>query len=474
MRLALVFAVLFVTAAAAEEPSGATAEAVRALVEQTLADRDAAKKDEGTVVGSGLAMKATWKDGVFFETPNRDFWLHPAFNIQYDAAFYRANDQVMFGSRGTGDLKDGVALRRARLRFEGGFWEQFEFHTEMEFANSFATGTPADSFNTFEVAGPTDIWIQAVDVPYIGKVRVGNQKEWFGLEHANSYRFLEFMERSLLFDTFVPSPFSSGRAPGISAYSDFLDGRAFYGVGVAKNVRNNFGFNANDGEYAVTGRLAGLLVEDNGGQRMLEVGASASHRDPVNGEIVFRARPEVRGAPPSLLPLIANTGLIRADTHDLIGVETTGVLGPLSFTAEYMASYLSNARKDDVRADMLFYQGWYAQVTYFLTGESRKWNKTFFAYGRVTPNEPVFFADSDGEWIWGRGAWELAARYTSLDLSNAGINGGVLQNATLGLNWYLNPNSKIQWNYDYTHRSDVGGDSNGDIHAFGMRVAFDY
>ncbi len=43
---------------------------------------------------------------------------------------------------------------------------------------------------------------------------------------------------------------------------------------------------------------------------------------------------------------------------------------------------------------------------------------------------------------------------------------------TLGLNWYLNANTKMQFNYDYTQRSDTP--AHGHIHAFGTRMGVDF
>lgn len=42
------------------------------------------------------------------------------------------------------------------------------------------------------------------------------------------------------------------------------------------------------------------------------------------------------------------------------------------------------------------------------------------------------------------------------------------------MNWYMNANAKIQWNYDLTHRGDTNNAAQGTIHAFGTRLAFDF
>jgi len=57
------------------------------------------------------------------------------------------------------------------------------------------------------------------------------------------------------------------------------------------------------------------------------------------------------------------------------------------------------------------------------------------------------------------------------------INGGVLNGLTLGANWFLNPNTRVALNYDFTYRNFVnvaGGDGSGGINGFGTRLAFDF
>ena len=67
-------------------------------------------------------------------------------------------------------------------------------------------------------------------------------------------------------------------------------------------------------------------------------------------------------------------------------------------------------------------------------------------------------------------------RYNWSDLTNNGIYGGVIHEVTLGVNWFLNPNMKIQWNYDVGHRGNLGptSTSNGAYQGFGTRLAFDW
>ena len=75
------------------------------------------------------------------------------------------------------------------------------------------------------------------------------------------------------------------------------------------------------------------------------------------------------------------------------------------------------------------------------------------------------------------GAWQVALRYSYLDLTDNDIAGGVENNLTAGLVWYLNPNSSLQFNAvygDIRDRSPVGGFSGGHFTALGMRLRVDF
>ena len=74
-------------------------------------------------------------------------------------------------------------------------------------------------------------------------------------------------------------------------------------------------------------------------------------------------------------------------------------------------------------------------------------SKSSGAFSRVTPNEN----------FWdGPGAWELALRYSTIDLDDDVILGGELDVWALGANWHINPNTRVMFNYVAPHLDGVG------------------
>ena len=74
----------------------------------------------------------------------------------------------------------------------------------------------------------------------------------------------------------------------------------------------------------------------------------------------------------------------------------------------------------------------------------------------------------------GRSAWQVGVRFSYLDLTNKAIDGGQVADMTVGLNWFLNPNLKIQANYLLAHRDGPQGVGNGWFNGLGMRAAVDF
>ena len=61
------------------------------------------------------------------------------------------------------------------------------------------------------------------------------------------------------------------------------------------------------------------------------------------------------------------------------------------------------------------------------------------------------------------------ARYSQLDLNDRLVRGGEMKNFTFGVNWHLNPYSRIMWNYV---RSEVEDTGNADILQMRFKIDF--
>jgi phosphate-selective porin OprO/OprP len=284
-----------------------------------------------------------------------------------------------------------------------------------------------------------------------------------------SSRFLMFMERSHLFDFSQPSAFNNGRSPGISTFRTWANDSLFTAIGVYKNESDLLGFGLGDGDYAVTGRVAALPVWLPDQQTYWHVGGAMTHRDPVNGQVRVRVRNSVRNAPFPLLNLIADTGTIDADSQTLFNLESAFVSGAFTASGEFTTNLIHGASVGGMNLGRLAYHGFYAQASYFLTGEHREWDPKVGFFKRVTPRNT--FDPRRGTW----GGWEVGARAGHLDLDDGGVNGGRLSNVTLGLTWYWTANLRVQANYDYLYRDGgTNRDAKGNIHSLGMRLALDF
>jgi phosphate-selective porin OprO/OprP len=463
-------------------------DAVRKIVSGFLKEEEQTKKKaeeekkkqaeiDGSVVGSDLKMGVSWRHGMWAETADKAFRIHVGGRTQIDAVWLTAPDDVQFGRNGTGRINDGVNFRRARLEVDGTIYEVFEFFCEYDFANTFnaeRTGDPLVA-NT-PVA--TDLWGQIKHLPVIGNVRIGNQKPPLSFERLTSSRYLNFMERSFAVDAFV-NGLDNGFRPGIQVFNWMENERATWAIGVFKNNTSVFGWNVGDGEYDITGRVTALPVYELEGRCLVHLGLGARHQDADEDRARFRARTLVRNGPGGLHTVLADLNLLSSG-ESLLVPEFVAVWGPFTLQSEYYANWVHDAvfpispAAARINRGTAFFQGYYIEALYFLTGEHRRYDTHYPRFDRVIPNENFFFVKGDHGRLFGRGAWQVAARYSYLDLNDRGISGGILHDVTLGLNWFLNPNAKIQWNYSIAHRDVEGDTADGIVQGFGMRLAFDF
>ena len=163
-------------------------------------------------------------------------------------------------------------------------------------------------------------------------------------------------------------PFDEGFMPGISAINWSESERITWRFGVFRPLKNSFGIGFYD--YTVAGRVTALPVYADDGARLLHVGFGASQGSLVDDEFRIRARPLLRNGPGYAVPLIADTTKLPGDSKLLLCPEMAAVLGPWTFQAEWTGGFVSDAvAANGQRQGTVFFQGGYAQVLYFLTGE---------------------------------------------------------------------------------------------------------
>ena len=444
---------------------------------------------EAAKTGKG-DWKTGWNNGIEWLSPDKAFRVHIGGRTQFDAVGVAEQNHSLAGAGGLTGSKnlDAVEFRRARFRMDGAMYDTIEYAAEFDFVNSGSVdpnaATPNTIKNTINLPAPTDLWWKFKEVPLVGNIVIGQHKEPLGFEHLMSSRWLNFLERSYNQDLFY-GPNNNGFTPGITFTDTYANERGVWAIGAYKNTNNVnfFGYGIGDGNYAGTGRMTYLLIDDKECHQLFHVGATGSIRDPNtvdgNDRIRFRAR-DLRNGTANLATVYIDSASYFADMQYLANVELAGISGPWSFQAEWTGSWATNARAAYASPSLgtNYTTGSYAEVHYFLTGESRDYDRKAGTFGRIIP-------DKNFRWkggCWEPGAWQLAFRYSNANLATQAITGqgGHLNDYTFGLNWFLNPNMKVQWNYALAQRSfnkTVGAVAHVDdglIHQFGMRLAHDF
>jgi phosphate-selective porin OprO/OprP len=100
----------------------------------------------------------------------------------------------------------------------------------------------------------TDLWVDFKDATPFGTVRVGQWKQPFSLEAVSSFRYTTFMERSSLFQAFVPF-----RHLGVGIYDHSQDETMTWALSYLRTGQDQFGGSlSTDGGNGLAGRVTQL------------------------------------------------------------------------------------------------------------------------------------------------------------------------------------------------------------------------
>ncbi|MDB2687688.1 porin [Mariniblastus sp.] len=382
----------------------------------------------------------------FFGRIHLDYWAFPNF------------DDGLIPLEAGGNPQDRFNFRRLRIGIKGDLNDRMFYKYEGEFA-----GGNNPSYR--------DAYIGFKDVPRLNTVIIGNHKRPYGLDHLNSSRHNVTIERPFIVEAFN----QDSRRLGISSNGVSDDQSANWRFGVWNQVltQTRSGYIGDDYQLELAGRYAKTYWydESSGGRGWGHVAISGSIGDPGfdrdgRSGADYRTRPEARSDSRWL-----DTGIIsNAQTNYLIGLESAWNVGSLAYTGEYMRVLVDrDAGSPDVDLD-----GYYGQLSYFLTGEHRAWNRKTGTLARIKPLENFFMVkDCDGNCQRGWGAWEVYGRYSKANLTDQDIIGGDGESFTAGVNWYWNAYARMQFNYinGTIDRDPIGS---GDYEIFGARMMVDF
>jgi len=390
--------------------------------------------------------------------------------VQFDAAHYNESPRTA-----ANDLGSGTNFRRARLGIEGTAFKDWNFALTGEFGGS---------------GGESAILNQAY-VEYAGwkpfgleepvRLRIGAWATPSGLEDATSNTEGLFLERAAIAELvrgfatgdgrtgvgatargarWYASALLSGKVVGTPSTAEF-DQQSGFATRIAFNPIHGV-----DYDVHVGANLQGIL----------------NPADTTAGAVSTRAvrlqeRPELRVSGTRLV----DTGAIASD-----GLLAYGLEGGASWRNFYAAGewYKVDVNREAVPPAVSpfdpSFSGWYVQGAWTITGERHAWSNANGGFVGVRPAKP--FDRNKGSW----GAWELAARYSVLDLDDhagvsgraapaGGIRGGEQKITTVGLNWY--PNSVVRFLLDYqwvevNRLNAAGGDIGEDVNVVSFRTQY--
>jgi phosphate-selective porin OprO/OprP len=357
-------------------------------------------------------------------------------------------DGAVYKTDGNFTLADDIQLRRARLKLQGDCILLFPFSYKVEI------GYIPHKFNLNQA------WISSERLDYIGYIVAGVYQPPMGLDLVTSSRDLTFMEPATAVQALAPA-----NEAGIQIGHPIFNERATWTVGIFGGgvVASEYG-NASQDYGNLIGRLTWLAMDHSAPpdrpkeNRYLHLGLSANVQYSASSIVRYQSRPESY-----LAEHIIDTGNIDASASGAVGGEAAYVNGPFSLQGEFLDSIV----REDSNGERLNFYGFYANASWYLTGESRPYDRINGCFKRLIPRRNFDFGRG-GAW----GAFEVAARFSYTDLDDGDVHGGRVGLMMGELNWYLH--SHVRWMFNAGGGHVSGGVHDGNILLFQTRVGVDF
>jgi len=361
-------------------------------------------------------FKAYWRNGFRVESTDSKFKLSFGGMLQYDYAFFMQDADVEAAFE---EINHATELRRVRV-YHGGTLDHFiNYKLQVDFAGG-------------KVAFK-DVYISFSKIPGVGNFTAGQFKVPFRLDALTGSKYVTFMERAL------PAALMNDRSLGFMISNEAFKSRLAWQAGVFRNSEALGQDIEDDSRINASGRLTGLVLKNDEKNRLLHLGVAYNFRSLKGKGYKVSAQPESH-----LAPEYAEIDLKGIRNVHFTGGEVAYVEGPFSLQGEIVSAMVNV----DSTGEQFSFMSYYGQASWFITGESRNYKNSYLGFDRVTPKKNL----GKG----GCGAWEFALRYSAIDLNDGLVHGGQFYDITAGLNWYMNPVTRILFNYIFSRVKNVG------------------
>lgn len=408
----------------------------------------------GAVAASGMHVKS--EGGIMVYNPaDSAYWFSVGGRLNLDETVFMggSHDKIV---QETSPFASGGDIRRAFVKFAGGVGDYLSYNLTLDFARTNDVdlrGRNGTSVN-FE-----DAYINACS-EYTGAIGIANLRfgqftpptsidDWgnYGTDKDNM-----FLESSLATTAFAIPTKVYGVWFDATAIDMFMLSASVYQprqnnvnlptlpVGFAQN--NNYGDIGRADRLGSALRLTFAPVHtDDTTYHLGVMGRYQSMNNQFSGTPIFQnnlfmTTPEARARQTGQL---VNTGFLRGKSYNVVNAEALAMWGPATIEGEYYRATVQ--RVPTAGVDQLpatqgnpRFNGWHVQAAYVLTGEHRVYD-----FNTGTLRNPKVCSKT--------GAWEVAARYSFVNMVDKNVYGGSEHNATLGLNWFVNDHVKVSANY---------------------------
>ncbi len=411
------------------------------------------KKDvEKKPAKSGDEKKA---DDIWTDTSTEKWTIKVGGHVQLDYINWAHADPAIAQGAPAPGPKDYFEFRRLRLLADGTGYGVYDFRLQM----TLEPETVGESAGAASSPDVKDAYFSINEIPWLGRLRIGNFFVPFSLEQVTNDTNNIFMERS------IPTQgiFAADREVGIASYNCTADQSITWATGIffdsiSDTIKERI--DSNQG-YRLSGRVTWVPYYDepSNGRYLVHTGAGILHTADQDHRVRFRARPQIHEG-----PRIIDSLNLNADTYTTGNIEGAVVWGPFTVQTE---AFLSTV--DMQAGDAINLSGAYLHGSFFLTGENRiyeRFGQHGAQFARNAPFNNVFFVPG----CFSLGAWEMKARWSNLNLNN--FNQGQYNDLTVGFNWYWSDRTRIMfdWIHPVTSSTAIFGKTESDILAMRFDV----